>query len=93
METWISNVEDGTIPTDFAQHMTYYTEIGAEGAIGFYSENSDNLSQDQLKASKDETNMSLPLPTMSNDETLNLWNILKSWNLGCVYQTCIGKNT
>ncbi|KAL5237576.1 hypothetical protein ACI65C_004986 [Semiaphis heraclei] len=89
METWISNVEDNTNPTDFAQHMTY-TEIGAEGAIGFFSENSDNLSQDhQLHASKDETNMSLPLPIMSNDEILNLWNILKSWNLGCVYQTCI----
>lgn len=80
METWISNVEDDTNPTDFAQHMTY-TEIGAEGAIGFQSENSDNLSQDQLHASKDETNMSLPLPIMSNDETLDLWNILKSWNL------------
>lgn len=91
MENWISTVEDGTNPTDFAQHMTY-TEIGAEDAIGFYSENSDNLSQDQLQTSKDVTNMSLSLPIMSNEETLDLWNILKSWNLGCVYQTCIGKN-
>jgi len=70
-----------------------YTEIGAEGAVGFYSENSDNLSLDQLQASKDDTNMSLSFPIMSNDETLELWNILKSWNLGCVYQTCIGKST
>lgn len=92
METWISNVEDGTNPTDFAQHMAY-TEISTEGAIGFYSENSDNLSLDQLQASKYDTNMSLSLPIMSNDKTLELWNILKSWNLGCVYQTCIGKST
>ncbi|KAE9522651.1 hypothetical protein AGLY_016956 [Aphis glycines] len=26
---------------------------------------------------------------MSNDEILNMWDILNSWNLECVYQTCI----
>jgi len=27
-----------------------------------------------------------------NDESTEIWNILKSWKLECVYQTCIGKN-
>lgn len=27
-----------------------------------------------------------------NDESIEIWNILKSWKLECVYQTCIGKN-
>jgi len=29
---------------------------------------------------------------MNNDECMEIWNILKSWKLECVYQTCIGKN-
>lgn len=29
---------------------------------------------------------------MSNDECMEIWNILKSWKLESVYQTCIGKN-
>lgn len=27
-----------------------------------------------------------------NDKSIEIWNILKSWKLECVYQTCIGKN-
>jgi len=29
---------------------------------------------------------------MNTDECMEIWNILKSWKLECVYQTCIGKN-
>ncbi|CAI6373153.1 unnamed protein product [Macrosiphum euphorbiae] len=28
---------------------------------------------------------------MNNDECMEIWNILKSWKLECVYQTCIDK--
>lgn len=36
--------------------------------------------------------MTLSIPNMSNDECMKVWNILQSWNLECVYKTCIGKN-
>lgn len=36
--------------------------------------------------------MTLSIPNMSNDECMKGWNILQSWNLECVYKTCIGKN-
>jgi len=93
MESWI-NLEDNMNESESQQPITY-TEIGVES---LFVSKSDNLSQNQLlnasKSSNDETNMnSLSLPTMSNDEILNMWDILKSWNLECVYQTCIGKNT
>lgn len=95
MEPWLncSNLEDNMNQSEFQQSITY-TELGVEG----YVSNNDILSPDKViiasKSSKDETNMSsLLLPTLSNDEILNMWNILKSWNLECVYQTCVGKNT
>ncbi|XP_050066645.1 uncharacterized protein LOC126555811 [Aphis gossypii] len=89
MESWI-NLENNMNESESQQPNTY-TEIGVES---LFVSNSDNLSQDQLqhasKLSNNETNInSLSLPTISNDEILNMWDILKSWNLECVYQTCI----
>lgn len=32
------------------------------------------------------------IPIVSNDECTKIWNILKSWNLECLYTVCLGKN-
>jgi hypothetical protein len=51
------------------------------------------LDMDEQRSTINQMTLSiLPIPKMSNDECMKVWNILQSWSLECLYKTCIGKN-
>lgn len=50
------------------------------------------LDIDIQRSKINQISASIPgIPNMSNDECIQVWNILQSWNLECVFKTCIGK--
>lgn len=84
MDNWLdmSNSSEQTLSTT-----KDYTEIGQ-----VYATEMSSIEKHRSTSSSKTHNEKSSITYMSDDECMEIWNILKSWKLECVYQTCIGKN-